>query len=148
MVDLVTVADCIACFRVCFNSVLEVIPGARDLTEIQCGIRENAKCLHLVRHYSGSSLATSSPGRLGKAPGTRLLGTGYIIEKENGIRATSFPGSLSYPSRSVGTGRREPWERGWVFGVKFGMWDFREKGAVVQDQDPPPPSPLHDGTRE
>ena len=26
--------------------------------------------------------------------------------------ATSFPGSLSYPSRSVGTGRREPWERG------------------------------------
>ena len=24
----------------------------------------------------------------------------------------SFPGSLSY-SRSVGTGRREPWERGW-----------------------------------
>ena len=26
--------------------------------------------------------------------------------------ATSFPGSLSYPSRSVGTGRKEPWERG------------------------------------
>ena len=27
---------------------------------------------------------------------------------------TSFPGSLFYPlSRSVGTGRREPWERGW-----------------------------------
>ena len=25
--------------------------------------------------------------------------------------ATSFPGSLSYPSRSVGTGRKEPWER-------------------------------------
>ena len=26
--------------------------------------------------------------------------------------ATSFPGSLFYPSRSVGTGRKEPWERG------------------------------------
>ena len=26
--------------------------------------------------------------------------------------ATSFPGSLSYPSRSVGTGGKEPWERG------------------------------------
>ena len=26
---------------------------------------------------------------------------------------TLFPGSLSYPSRSVWIGKREPWERGW-----------------------------------
>ena len=33
---------------------------------------------------------------------------------------TSFPGSLSYPlSRSVGTGRREPWERGWPHAFYF-----------------------------
>ena len=28
------------------------------------------------------------------------------------VVATSFPGSLSYQSRSLGTGMREPWERG------------------------------------
>ena len=33
---------------------------------------------------------------------------------------TSFPGSLSYSSRdSSGTGRREPWERGWSNTSKF-----------------------------
>ena len=33
---------------------------------------------------------------------------------------TSFLGSLSYPlSRSVGTGRREPWERGWPHAFYF-----------------------------
>lgn len=44
MVDLITVADCIACFRVLFY-VLEVILGAQDLIEIQCGIRETQNVL-------------------------------------------------------------------------------------------------------
>lgn len=44
MVDFITVADCIACFRVMFY-VLEVILGARDLIEIQCGIWETQNVL-------------------------------------------------------------------------------------------------------
>ena len=36
-------------------------------------------------------------------------------------KLTSFPGSLSYPSRSVGTGRGEPWDRNEV-GKKLGNY--------------------------
>ena len=44
MVDFITVADCIACFRVMFY-VLEVILGTWDLIEIQCGIQETQNVL-------------------------------------------------------------------------------------------------------
>ena len=48
-----------------------------------------------------------------------------------GYSATSFPGSLSYPSlsRSVETGRREPWERGWLLRRQF------ERKAEVASQN-------------
>ena len=44
MLDFITVADCIACFRVMFY-VLEVILGTWDLIEMQCGIQETQNVL-------------------------------------------------------------------------------------------------------
>lgn len=98
MVDFITVADCIACFRVMFY-VLEVILGARDLIEIQCGIWETQNVL-----------------------------TWLTVTLEAGF-AKSF-------ARDAG--------KKTVFGEKFGMRDFLEKGAGVRDQVPPVP----DGKRE
>ena len=43
----------------------------------------------------------------------------FPSERWGWVRAASSPGSLSYPSRSVGTGTREPWERGWSAGSFF-----------------------------
>ena len=38
---------------------------------------------------------------------------------------TSFPGSLSYPSRSVRIGKREPWEQGWK-SINHEQWDLMD----------------------
>ena len=49
-------------------------------------------------------------------PNWPLYVVGRLGRGEKGGGAASFPSSLSYPSslsRSVGTGRREPWDRGW-----------------------------------
>ena len=43
---------------------------------------------------------------------------------EGGVVAASFPGSL----RSVGTGRGEPWERGWGGGSDVAMFIFINLG--------------------
>lgn len=88
MVDFITVADCIACFRVMFY-VLEIILGARDLIEIQCGIRETQNVLTWLTATLEAGFAKSSARDAGKKM---------------------------------------------VFGEKFGMRDFLEKGAGVRDK--------------
>ena len=63
---------------------------------------------------------------------------------EQALLSTSFPGSLSYPSlslsRSVGTGRREPWERGWL--SYLGKRSEPRENARARGAEPLAASPL------
>ena len=61
MVDFITVADCIACFRVMFY-VLEVILGTWDLIEIQCGIQETQNVLTWLTATLEAGFAKSLAG--------------------------------------------------------------------------------------
>ena len=56
------------------------------------------------------------------------------LKLANTLRAkpTSFPGSLSYPSReNLGTGRRAPWERGCGQSLIESSWVRRKKWGTV-----------------
>lgn len=106
MVDLITVADCIACFRVLFY-VLEVVLWARDLIEIQCGIRQT----HFVLTWLTATLEAGFAKSLARDAGKKTVfgekfGMRDVREKGAGVRDQDPP-PLPFPPPRLPDGKRE-----------------------------------------
>ena len=84
----------------------------------------NSLHIHGLKVYGVNSFTMFSLARIAtRTSGGKGLNSAAALpifsERWGWVRAASSPGSLSYPSRSVGTGTREPWERGWSAGSFF-----------------------------
>ena len=64
------------------------------------------------------------------SPGASLKSRGQFLESPNNKRAVSRLSLLPVPSRSVGTGRREPWERGWL--IKLLLFTFKIDNNIIK----------------